>query len=163
QAEILARVPMRDPEAAIHRFLMATRAAFPDSELRITGREDLRHPPDSKLEQPPPEWKQASGLVIRKYGAIQRLYAWAHATAENGNQVTILAPITPDVLAGIVPGLGDIYFNRLMGHIRTSHLPPASNLFDFQFSWGLPLRIPTWDSPREEIASLLAVTTRPAA
>ena len=162
QAEILARVPMRDPEAAINRFLMAARSAFPDCQLRITGREDLRHPPGATVEHPPSEWKQASGLIIRKEGAAQRLYAWAHALAENGNEVTILAPITHEVLAGIMPGLGDINFMPLMGHIRSSHIPAPSNLFDIQFSWGFPVSIPSWESPRDEIHPLLAVTTRPA-
>ncbi len=166
QAEILARIPMRDPETAVNRFVMATRVAFPDSRLRITGREDLRHPAGANIEQPPAEWrqeKQAGGLVIRREEGGQQLYAWAHAMGENGNEVTILAPITHQVLAGMMPGLGDVNFMPLMGHIPSSHVPPPSNLLDIQFSWGFPVSIPFWDAPKQEVHPLLAITTRPAA
>src|SRR5262249_31335406 len=113
QAEILARVPLRDHDAAINRFVMAAGAAFPESVLRVSGHDDLRYPPQANVDQPPGELrqeKQASGLIIRKEASGQRLYAWAHATGENGNEVTILAPITHEVLADVMPGLGDVYF-----------------------------------------------------
>ena len=166
QAEILARIPVRDTDAAVNRFVMATRVAFPECLLRISGQEDLRYPPGAQVDEPPAEWrqeKQSSGLVIRREGVARRLYAWAHATGQNGNDVTILAPVTHDVLANIIPGLGDINFMPLLGHIPNSHIPPPSSLLDIQFNWGFPVSIPFWDTPKEEERQLLAVTTRPAA
>jgi len=175
QAEVLARIPLRDPDAAINRFVIATRAAFPDCMLRISGHDDLRYPPDAKIDQPPAEWRreiQFSGLVIRREsdaqkGEVQKLFAWAHAMGENGNEVTVLAPLTQEVLANLIPGLGDINLvgnAPLLGYTETSHIPPASApLIDFQFSWGFFVSIPFWDAPGQEVQPLLAVTTRPAA
>jgi sigma-B regulation protein RsbU (phosphoserine phosphatase) len=160
QAEILARLPIRDPETAINRFVFATRNIFPNCEFRVTGRDDLRYPADSKLEQPPAEWKHASGLIIRGEGNERRLYVWAHTHGDDGDEVTVLAPITHDVLADLVPGLGDINYTPLMGHIRTSHVPAPTNSFDFQLSGVYPVQIPSWNSPRSQYDLLLLVDTR---
>ena len=172
QAEILARFPIRDPEATISRFAMATRTVFPNCRFRLTGHDDLRYPVDAELDHPPEAWKNRAtltdsgppyGLVVRKEGTQQRLYAWAFVSVPKGNEVTILAPITHEVLAGIFPGLGDVNFMPLMGHIRNSHVPPAVSMIDFKFSWGYPVVVPHWESPAEESRPLLAVSTRPAA
>jgi sigma-B regulation protein RsbU (phosphoserine phosphatase) len=166
QAEFLARFPMRD-DVAMSRFENALRNVFPDCQLRVTGSENLRYPTDTTLEQPPAEWKRTNGLITKKTPdkdrIDDRLYAWAHVVAENGNEVTIIAPISHDVLAGMVPGLGDVDFIPLLGHIRTSHVPAQSNWLDQRLSWGYYMYIPKWESPQEETRSLMYVTTRPSA
>ena len=166
QAEFLARFPMRDTNA-MSRFASALRNVFPDCQLRVTGSEDLRYPADSALEQPPAEWKRTSGLITKKTqengGTDDRLYAWAHVVVENGNEVTILAPISHEVLAAMVPGLGDVDFIPLLGHIRTSQVPLQSNWLDQRLSWGYYMYIPKWESPKAETRSLMYVTTRPSA
>jgi sigma-B regulation protein RsbU (phosphoserine phosphatase) len=160
QAEILARLPMRDEETTVNRFVMSTRNAFPNSQLLVTGQESLRYPADAALKPPPPEWHHASGLVIRRDAEGPHIYAWAHVPDENGKEVTILAPIAHEVLADLIPGLGDVNFTPLMGHIRNSHVPAPMNLFDLPLSGVYPVSIPTWESPKSEISLLLIVDTR---
>jgi len=159
QAEMLTRLPMRDSDATINRMQMATRNAFPEFQLLMTGRDDLRYPPDSQLLPPPAEWRDASGLIEKTEGKHTRLFVWAH-TESDANQVTILAPITHELLADLVPGLGDVTFAPVMGHIRTSRVPPAANLLDFPLSFGSPVYVPAWESPQEARRELLLVSTR---
>src|ERR1019366_4499791 len=90
-AEALARVPIGEPEQTLSRFVPMIQSGFPQFELRISGHEDLRYPPESRLEPPPPAWKRASGLILKRDGNEDNLYAWAHEVA-NGNEVTILPP-----------------------------------------------------------------------
>jgi sigma-B regulation protein RsbU (phosphoserine phosphatase) len=162
-AETLARFPLRDAETAVNRFVTMTRAAFPDVELLVTGKEELHYPEHSQLAHPPAEWSKnqtSSGLVIKD----NKLYAWAHVV-ERGNEVTVLAPLTHEVLAGFVPGLGDVNFKdakfkTVMGGVRASHLPPAVNAMDFRVGGIYPLTAPQWESPSPEKPLFLFVDTR---
>ncbi len=158
QAEISARFPMHDPENAINRFKLNMRNVFPDAHILITGREELRYPADSELAHPPPEWaklERASGLVIKNH----KLYVWAHVIAA-GNEVTLLAPLTPELLGEFVPGLGDVTFRPIMGHAHHSHVPPPMNALDFRVEGLYPVRGPHWESPKDEDQLYLWVDTR---
>ena len=156
-AEGIARVPVHDAETALNRFAMMTHHNFPNFELRVTGREDLRYPADATLEQPPAGWPHTEGLVIKG----GRLYAWAHVTDTRGSEVTVAAPITHELLAELLPGLGDINFVPIMGHETTvSQVPPPVNPFDMELSGIYPVLVPYWDSPRQETKLYLLVTTR---
>ena len=108
-AETLTRAPARDPQTALVRALPMLRRGFPSFEMLATGEQPLRYPPDSTLAPPPEPWKNASGLITRRDGDTEHLYAWAHSE-QAGNEVTILAPITSELLATLVPGIGDITF-----------------------------------------------------
>src|SRR5262249_25528628 len=78
----------------------------------------------------------------------RRLFAWAHAEQDE-NQVTILAPITHDLLTGLVPGIGDVNFNRdYTERTGPSRVPPAANALDFRFTFLYPVDVPYWDAPR---------------
>jgi phosphoserine phosphatase RsbU/P len=157
-AETLARFPMRDQETAVNRFLAMTRPAFPEVELLVTGKEELRYPEKTEIGHPPAEWSKstrASGLVIKN----NKLYAWAHVVAA-GNEVTVLAPLTHELLAGFVPGLGDVNFFPVMGHARASHLPPPVNALDFRVGGIYPVSAPHWESPDKESQLFLMVDTR---
>jgi phosphoserine phosphatase RsbU/P len=160
QAEIMARLPMRDTDTTINRFVMSMRNTFPNSQLLVTGKEPLRYPANNVLAPPPPEWQRASGLVIRRDGEVPHIYAWAHVIGDSGKEVTIVAPITHDVLADLVPGLGDVNFTPLMGHIRNSHVPAPASAFDVPLSGVYPVSIPAWNSPSRELPLLLIVDTR---
>ena len=134
---------------------------FPDARLLVTGKDQLRFPADAQIEQPPAGWgPEDSGLVTKLENGEQHLYSWAHVRGSNGNEVTILAPITHDVLAGLIPGLGDINFTPILGHIRTSHVPPPMNPLDFELSGVRPILVPHWESPGREDSLLLLVNTR---
>src|SRR5690349_3850652 len=106
-ATALARFPAGDPERAVNRFVMMNRNVFPEFDMLVTGSKELRHPADSRLTAPPPAWKRAHGLVVqsKKGEDGTRLYAWAHVP-QGDEEVTIVAPITHEVLANLLPGIG---------------------------------------------------------
>jgi sigma-B regulation protein RsbU (phosphoserine phosphatase) len=170
QAEALARVPVRDPELTLSRFAMLMHNSFPQFEMVATGREQLRYPPESTLTHPPqsplteapPQNGRVSGLILRTENGQDRLYAWAHA-AERGADVTIVAPVTQDLLANLVPGLGDESFAPLMSYPRESHVPAAEHFFDFGLTAPFPMDVPRWDAPKEHVHLLLYVRTRASA
>ncbi len=163
QAEGLARFPAQDPEIALNRFAMITGGSFPDFHLLVTGESEMRYPPSTRLAHPPPAWKRANGLIVKGEGSGEQLYAWAHVGV-NGQEVTVLAPITLDLLAGLVQGLGDVNFVPLVGgHGRESHIPPPSNLFDFRLRGFYPVSVPRWDSPEKRKNLVLLVNTRMSA
>jgi phosphoserine phosphatase RsbU/P len=157
-AETLARFPLRDAETAVNRFVTMTRPAFPDVELLVTGKEELHYPENTRLGHPPAEWsksQRSSGLVIKN----KKLYAWAHVL-DGGNEVTVLAPLTHEVLAEFVPGLGDVNFIPVMGRVHTSHLPPPVNAMDFRVGGIYPVTTPHWESPDTKTQLYLLVDTR---
>ncbi|MGB7723581.1 MAG: SpoIIE family protein phosphatase [Bryobacteraceae bacterium] len=158
-AEALARAPIGDPEVTLNRFVPMIRNGFPQFELRISGHEDLRYPPESQLEPPPPAWKRASGLILKQGG----LYAWAHEVA-NGNEVTILAPFTHQLLAGLIPRLGDV--NLVASFTkweREDRVPAKVNVLDFEVEGFVPIQVASWDSPQNSTDALLVVNSRVSA
>jgi sigma-B regulation protein RsbU (phosphoserine phosphatase) len=170
QAMALARVPSRDPEAALARTAEILRPHFPDFELEIAGAHNLSYPPEASVDDPPVVWKKRdSGLaVMRRRSGREGLYAWVHAS-DRGNSVTIVAPVKYEMLATLEPGLGDVSFvepfapepTGLTGSAKHSHLPRRANLLDFQIEGIRPINVSDWDSPRNKPRELyLVVTTR---
>ena len=164
QAEAGAHYPMHDPQIAINRFRLAMRNVFPEAHLLITGRENLRYPEDSALAHPPEEWtafehesntEHTSGLVIKD----GKLFVWAHVVV-NGDEVTALAPLTPELLGSFVPGLGDATFRPIMSHTSESHVPPKVNAFDFRVNGVYPVMARRWEAPKKEEQLFLWVDTR---
>ncbi len=164
QAEAGAHYPMHDPQIAINRFRLAMRTVFPDARLLITGRENLRYPEGAVLEHPPAAWtdferesgtEHSSGLVIRD----GKLYVWAHVVV-NGDEVTAIAPLTPELLGSLVPGLGDATFRPIMSHVAESHVPPKVNAFDFRVNGVYPVMARRWEAPKKEEQLFLWVDTR---
>lgn len=160
-AEALANLPMVDRATAFNRFQMLTRAAFPSVELVMTGDEELRFPEDTKLGHPPKAWRNANGLVVRD----GKLYCWAHIV-QGQREVTVAAPVTLDLLANFVPGLGDVIIKaqpgekELMEPPTTSHVPPPANFFDMPVDFLNLINISFWDSPNKETHQALRVRTR---
>jgi sigma-B regulation protein RsbU (phosphoserine phosphatase) len=161
-AEALARVPIGEPEQTLRRFVPMIQNGFPQFELRISGHEDLRYPPESRLEPPPAAWKRASGLVLKKDGNEDRLYAWAHEVAD-GHEVTILAPVTHELLAGLIPQLGDANLVPFTKRGRENRVPGKVNAFDFAVAGFVPLQVASWDSPQHPTDALLLVNSRVSA
>jgi sigma-B regulation protein RsbU (phosphoserine phosphatase) len=145
-AETLTRAPARDPQTALTRALPMLRRGFATFELLATGEQEFRYPPDSKLSSPPEPWKNASGLITKRDGATERLYAWAHSE-QGENEVTILAPITPELLNTLVPGIGDITFPPYTQRAEKSHVPPAMNWLDLGVTFLYPEFVPSWENP----------------
>jgi HAMP domain-containing protein len=174
QAEAQATFPSRDPSASMNRMVAMTRRSFPNFEVLVTGEHELRVPPESTLNHPSSEWKQASGLILRQEGKSQRLYAWAHVPTSSEHvpprveEVTVVAPITQDLLSTLVSGLGDVNYVPLHesslvvvpGQTHKSHIPAARNSLDFPLTGFYPIEIPTWESPNAKRQLVLTVSTR---
>ncbi|MGA3016040.1 MAG: PP2C family protein-serine/threonine phosphatase [Bryobacteraceae bacterium] len=174
QAEAQARFPSRDPSASMNRMVALTRRFFPNFEVLVTGEHELRVPPESTLHHPSSEWKQASGLILKQEGKNQRLYAWAHVPTNSEHvppsieEVTVMAPITQDLLSTLVSGLGDVNYVPLHesslvvvpGQTHKSHIPAARNSLDFPLTGFYPIWIPTWESPNAKRQLVLTVSTR---
>jgi phosphoserine phosphatase RsbU/P len=136
----------------------AIEARFPRFEILISGRTEERYPPQSDLTPPPEEWQHASGLVVKE----KRAYAWLHER-NRGNEITLVAPITHDLLSRLVPGLGDVDLIPYTRPTAESHLPPKQNPFDIEVQFPYPVQLESWDSPQAMHTGYLLVDTRFAA
>lgn len=161
-AQALARFPAADPGGATNRTAEIIRHSFPEFDLYMTGEHEVHFPKESTLTHPPEPWRERlhSGLIVRRNDkGVAALYAWAHAV-ERGNEVTIQAPITADLLSSLVPNLGDVNFTPVMGHMRHTHVPEAVNPLDFRVTFLDPVLIPSWESPQITNTEYLFVDTR---
>ena len=156
RAESLTRAPARDPQVAMTRALSGLQRNFPAYQILATGEQHFTYPEGAQIAPPPEQWKNASGLVTRKDPDGTHLYIWAHAE-QAGNEVTILAPVTPELLAGLVPGIGDITFPTYTERAVKSHVPAAVNSVDFGFSFLYPVFVPSWENPQGVLQNLYFV------
>jgi hypothetical protein len=154
EVSALVRLPPENTESYIRRFAMrGPGPAQTSTELLMKGEKELRYPPDSKLEMPEAHQtgreQQLAGLIVRQEGDKAKLYIWAFA-AHGGNTAIAMQPVTHELLAGLVPKLGDVNYTPLMGHIETSNVPEPANLFDFSVSGiiSYPSQFPNGNRPR---------------
>jgi len=171
QTDALARFPFGDPVRGLNRFVAVTKNSFPTFELVVTGTHELRYPPETAtVAHPPAGWSpRVHELVLKRRGDVLRLYAWAHVKADD-EEVTVLAPITHEFLASLVPGLGNVNFTpvdvnapAVLDELRQSHLPPPKNALDFRIRGLYPIKVPRWDAPDQQDAVILVVDTRVSA
>lgn len=155
--EGLLRLPGANPQAVAAQFAPLIERRFPTFEMRIRGRDDVHFPPDSKLEGPPAAWSQreASGLVLRD----GKVYAWVHAQA-NGNELTLLAPVSHGLLSSLITGLGDVDLVPYTTRSQESLIPPKQNAIDFALSFLYPMQMNSWESPPANEVAFLLVNTR---
>jgi len=156
RAEALTRAPSGDPQAALTRALTGVQRNFPSFEMLATGEQHFVYPADAKLSPPPEAWKNASGLVTKRDGDRVRLFAWAHSE-QGGNEVTILAPVTPELLSSLVPGIGDITFPGYTQRATKSHVPPPVSSLDFGVSFLYPMIVPSWEKPQGPLQDMYFV------
>jgi len=159
QADALAHVPIGDPERGIRRMERVTHSFFPDFELIVRGEQDIHYPAFSQVQPPPPSWGDARELVIKREGGRDLLYAWAHVKTP-AEEVTVVAPVTHEFLADLVPGLGDVNYVPLMGVPRQSRIPEPKNAFDFKIRGYYPVTVPHWSDPNNQKQLFLVVDTR---
>ena len=149
-AETLTRAPASNPQTALNRALPMLRRSFPNFEMVATGAQEFHYPPESRLESPPEPWKNSNGLITKKdhnpEHPGEHLFAWAHSETA-GNEVTILAPITSELLTGLVPGIGNVNFIGKVDRDSRSHLPPPVSALDLKVSFPYPVFVPSWEKP----------------
>jgi sigma-B regulation protein RsbU (phosphoserine phosphatase) len=159
EVSTLVQLPLDNTETYPRRFRMrgnglpGFRPDRQDTELVLEGEKQMRFPPESKLEVPQ-AWisggdQHYSGLIVREDSGKPMLYEWAYA-AHNGNRAVAVEPVTHELLASLVPNLGDVNYTPVMGHIQKSHVPAPANLFDFQVTGVVyPVNVRTWESPED--------------
>jgi sigma-B regulation protein RsbU (phosphoserine phosphatase) len=130
-------------------------ARFPSFEMLIRGQTEERYPPESVLMPPPEEWQHANGLVVKE----KRAYAWLHER-NRGNEITLVAPLTHDLLSRLIPGLGDVDLIPYTARSAKSRLPDKQNPFDIEVWFPYPVQLESWGSPQSSESGILLVDTR---
>jgi phosphoserine phosphatase RsbU/P len=163
EVSALVRLPPDNPQTYVRRFNMRG-PGFTNVEILLQGEKELRFPSESTLEVPK-AWhtgseRNMSGLIVRQEGDTAKLYVWAFA-AHDGNTAVAVVPMTHELLANLIPNLGDVNYIPVMGHIQKTHVPAPSNPFDFQVTGRVfPVTVPTWESPEGYRELYLTVDTR---
>jgi phosphoserine phosphatase RsbU/P len=165
-----------DPEVLLSRVVSPMlRPTYPDFQVYTSGSREARLPKDSTLTHPEGVTK-GSGLIVRTEGGREKLYAWVHR--ENGNnKITIIAPITSDLLSGLAPvtldpltgqvaHFGRVYISKannqvLVSPSRDARLPTAADFLDFQVHGWYNFNVPSWEAvAADEDLLVLNVETR---
>lgn len=174
-ARWLAQIQAKDRTAALQRTVSVLQDRFPDLEGVLGGPTVEHYPPSSELAPPAAGWKDTSGIVIKD----RHWRYWAHVK-QNESDITLVSPLTQDVLDSLVPHLGVVTINLTedkptarsvtlqtprSGRKATARedRPPASNRFDINVFWASPVSVAFWDSPGKRQDALLVVHTRPSA
>ena len=146
------------------------RDRFPDIEilLRENGHE-IRYPEGATIPAPEPGWQPTRGVLIRD----GKFYLWSYAKTQAGD-VTAIAPLNAEFLAGLVPHLGQVEviaadLDRESVTQQTRDLPAGNPLpnsrygrFDPDFRWIAVLEADQWNKPGKKNSAglLLSVRTR---
>ena len=186
-ADTLTQVPADVLDERVEETGSRLAKRFPQIEILVTrGEERFRSPDGSKLEAPSQTWGDYAGLVERN-GAH---FEFAHKKRE-GTEVTLLSPVTPDILSTMVPGMADVRLIDLRaggathadprgaaGNVATLrvdganpdpnirpglHLPPKVDRLDYEITWMGHPRVPDWSRPQQQDSAVISITTRPSA
>jgi sigma-B regulation protein RsbU (phosphoserine phosphatase) len=150
------------------------RDRFSDVELVIDDGGIYRYPQTSTIAPPPEMWKDTHGPILKE----GRPCSWAHAK-KDGTGVTLIAPLTSDFLADLVPDIGEVFLGsidtplqkaarknptaRAPVNRRRNVVPEPANFFDTEITWFTPVNFPHWDQPARTDQWALVVHTRPSA
>ncbi len=125
------------------------------------GGNTIRYPEDGVMPPPRIGWRETRGVLLRD----GQYYAWSHRKTKTGD-VTITAPLTGELLTGLVPNLGVVDFLESRGGpaIRASRnrsLPAPMNRFDREVLWFANIPAAMWDKPGKEAdGPIMAVHSR---
>jgi phosphoserine phosphatase RsbU/P len=172
--QLLANTPAASRQSVLGVVAPYIRDRFPDVELLIDDGGVYRYPNTSTLSPPPAMWQDTHGPILKE----GRPCSWAHAKKDRTG-VTLIAPLTPDFLADLVPDIGEVFLGsidaplrnpahknttaRAPANRRRNVIPPAANFFDIEITWFTPVSFPYWDQPARTDQGVLVVHTRPSA
>lgn len=158
------------------------RERFPGLELLVRNDSEWRYPKNASIPSPPPGWGEAAGLVFKD----NALYLWAHSH-RGGAETTLMAPMTWDAMADLVPNLGEVAMAleeaspvtaakpgqraeitfsvgdrrfRMPARGPTDRVPPAVNRFDREVTYFAPVPVAIWQYPNRMESRVLVVITR---
>jgi sigma-B regulation protein RsbU (phosphoserine phosphatase) len=171
-AQWIANMPAASRDASIRQIRADHVRRFPGLEITVA---------DS-----PKGWGEAGGAVVKE----GRLYAWARVVRDQV-EVTLMTPLTVDVLSEMVPNLGEVNYRDLIEtapgerknapvprlvvgkkemapaeprrESRKDYLPPPVNRLDREVLWFSILPVSLWESPKPGQAVMLSVRSRPSA
>lgn len=159
-ARLLARELPADRLAIVQQ-LTATGAL--GVQALVTGGPEFRYPANADIQMPAAEWSDYTGVVYRNG------QPWLMALVANGqNRALILEPLSNDVLANLVPGLGSVGLSEgaAGGYVKSynsaiaGRVPPRVNLFDVVIQGLAPVDVANWDRPNAVSKQVIVVVTR---
>ncbi len=144
---------------------------FPGIEILLReGDLETRYPEGATIPAPLPGWKPTRGVLVRD----GKFYLWSYDKTRAGD-VTVMAPITADFLAQLVPRLGQVniaeehFSNRAGVAQEVSRLPAGAPLpaaqgglgrFDRDLLWYAILNADDWDHPGQNTGAELLIAVR---
>ncbi len=184
-AQWIADMPGASRDASIRRILPDHVRRFPGLEILVVDSAEHRYPEQAGIESPD-GWGEAGGAVVK----AGRLYAWARVVRDRV-EVTLMAPLTVDVLSGMIPNLGEVNYRDLIetapgerksGSVprliagkkrvapaeprrepRKDYLPAPVSRIDVEVAWISALPVSIWESAGKSQTGVLSVRSRPSA
>jgi sigma-B regulation protein RsbU (phosphoserine phosphatase) len=180
----IQHIPAQYRREALQEIEASYRKWFPRFDVYIKDSQGVfKSPPDAPDVEVSPKWGDTGGLIVMR----KRFYAWAHAI-DNNQEITVLAPLSDQIIAELVPHLGIIALVEgpspgneatvSTGAVKfevtpdrdenptfpeTGHLPPAMSRLDIPVA--LPSTVAHYhlNEPGKVHQSLLWVRSRPSA
>lgn len=147
---------------------------FPGIEILLRERDqgEIRYPESAtndSIPTPLPGWKKTSGVLVRD----GKFYLWSYDKTRAGD-VTVMAPMTPEFLAQLVPRLGQVDVRKTTseqeGVVQQpgdtpagAPLRPSQSRFsrlDRDVSWSAIVEAADWNHPSENTGAELLIAVR---
>jgi len=155
-ADAIARTDPESRPAVMERTIdLSYRNSYPGIEvlLREAGGRQIRYPEGAAAPAPLPGWQPTKGVLARD----GRFYLWSYCKTSSGD-ITITAPVTQQLLDGLVPNLGLVdagatpngpvaRVEQARDFTAAGALPPAANRLDADVVWFATLPSADWSHP----------------
>jgi phosphoserine phosphatase RsbU/P len=144
---------------------------FPGIEILLReGDLETRYPEGATIPAPRPGWKSTRGILVRD----GKFYLWSYSKTPAGD-VTVMAPLTQEFLAQLVPRLGQVdvaeeHFSNRAGVAKEVRRLPASmplpppksgfGSFDRELLWYAILNADDWNHPGQDTGAELLIAVR---
>jgi len=162
-ARFLSRAAPSELAPMVAQLAPLLRDRAPGLQVIVTGPGRYVYPPDSRTPALPEGWNSFTGIL-----RIDTRYWTASILRTGATTAALLAPLDPDVLEKLVPGIGTVSITGRAPGAKGGNLtvssagsaPPAYNFLDTQFPWGNPIEVASWERPNRTERALLSVDTR---